>query len=248
MKLYTKLCLSIIPSRLKSHLINEGKMRQKEAVGSKFQFLQKSYSQEGEDMILSRYFRDRKDGFYVDVGAHHPKRFSNTYHFYLRGWKGINVDAMPGSMDEFIHERERDINLEVPISDREEELTYYMFNEPALNTFDETLAEQKNGYRDFKIVDTKKLTSRTLRSILDEYLPAKQFIDFFSVDVEGLDYEVLQSNDWEKYRPEIIVVEELYNLVEDVPNGRIYKFLKEKNYSFLAKTINSLFFVDNKKK
>ena len=56
------------------------------------------YSQEGEDMILGKIFSGQKHGFYVDVGAHHPLRFSNTYLFYLKGWRGINIDAMPGSM------------------------------------------------------------------------------------------------------------------------------------------------------
>src|SRR5690242_3324544 len=61
----------------------------------------KSYSQEGEDRILHSIFETVADGFYVDIGAHHPKRFSNTYLFYQRGWRGINVDAMPGSMVRF---------------------------------------------------------------------------------------------------------------------------------------------------
>ena len=60
-----------------------------------------SWSQEGEDRILYRIFEQQPVGFYVDVGAHHPKRFSNTYFFYRRGWRGINIDAMPGSMKNF---------------------------------------------------------------------------------------------------------------------------------------------------
>ena len=78
----------------------------------------KSYSQEGEDMILMRLFENQKMGFYVDVGAHHPKRFSNTYFFYKLGWKGINVDAMPGSMTAFNRIRARDINIEKPVSNK----------------------------------------------------------------------------------------------------------------------------------
>jgi hypothetical protein len=72
-----------------------------------------SWSQEGEDLILARIFGDKPDGFYVDVGAHHPKRFSNTYYFYRRGWRGINIDAMPGSMLAFNRLRPSDINIEL---------------------------------------------------------------------------------------------------------------------------------------
>ena len=52
-----------------------------------------SFSQEGEDLLIDRMFDGQSVGFYVDVGAHHPTRFSNTYLLYLRGWRGINIDA-----------------------------------------------------------------------------------------------------------------------------------------------------------
>ena len=75
-------------------------------------FATKSYSQEGEDLLLRRIFEHQKNGFYVDVGAHHPFRFSNTYLLYKCGWRGINIDAMPGSMRLFRRFRARDINIE----------------------------------------------------------------------------------------------------------------------------------------
>ena len=64
--------------------------------------IQYSFSQEGEDLVLARIFEGKKNGFYVDIGAHHPTRFSNTHYFYRRGWSGINIDAMPGSMKNLI--------------------------------------------------------------------------------------------------------------------------------------------------
>src|SRR5689334_15261611 len=86
-----------------------------------------SYSQEGEDMILARVFENQKSGFYVDVGAHHPWRFSNTYMFYRRGWRGLNIDAMPDSMSRFRKARPRDINVEIPVLREEAVLNYYQF-------------------------------------------------------------------------------------------------------------------------
>ena len=77
----------------------------------------KAYAQEGEDLILYRIFEQTPPGFYVDIGAHHPCCFSSTYLFYQRGWRGINIDAMPGSMDLFRRIRPRDINLESAISE-----------------------------------------------------------------------------------------------------------------------------------
>ena len=81
-----------------------------------------SYAQEGEDRILMRYFDGRKKGFYLDVGAHHPKLYSNTYLFYNQGWNGINIDAMPGSMEIFNKQRSRDINIEAAISKNTEKI------------------------------------------------------------------------------------------------------------------------------
>jgi hypothetical protein len=83
-----------------------------------------SYSQEGEDLILRKIFENQQQGFYIDVGAHHPKRFSTTYVFYKHGWRGINIDAMPDSLKVFNKFRKRDINLEKAFSDKKERLTY----------------------------------------------------------------------------------------------------------------------------
>jgi len=118
-------------------------------------FSLKSYSQEGEDMILRRLFEKQKTGFYVDVGAHHPKRFSNTFFFYKKGWRGINIDAMPNSMSLFNKIRSRDINLEIPISDKKQKLKYYMFNEAALNCFSKELAEKRIEKDDCTIISEK---------------------------------------------------------------------------------------------
>ena len=82
-------------------------------------YMNPSYSIEGEDRIVRALLWQKHDkGFYVDVGAHHPFRFSNTYLFYTQGWSGINIDATPGSMKAFNKYRPRDINLEVGIGGR----------------------------------------------------------------------------------------------------------------------------------
>ena len=204
----------------------------------------KSYSQEGEDMILKRLFGGQKFGFYVDVGAHHPKRFSNTYYFYKKGWSGINIDAMPGSMIAFDKFRPRDINIEKPISDKKQILTYYAINEPALNTFSKELAveyEKENYFIKF----TRDIETTTLEDILDRNLPRNQDIDFLSVDVEGLDLMVLRSNNFEKYKPKIVLIEILGNSFSEIENNKIADYLRQYGYSIFAKTVNTVFFVNN---
>jgi len=200
-----------------------------------------SFSQEGEDMILRRFFERQKNGFYVDVGAHHPQRFSNTYFFYLKGWSGINIDPIPDSMKLFNKLRSRDTNLEIGISESKKSLNYYIFNEQALNTFSKELADQRPA--PYEIVEEKQIETYPLAEILNQYLPSKQRIDFLSVDVEGLDVEVLKSNNWEKYRPHIILAEALrMGSLEEALNSEVSVFLQQQGYQLIAKARNTLFF------
>ena len=204
----------------------------------------KSYSQEGEDMILRRLFETKKNGFYVDVGAHHPKRFSNTYYFYKIGWKGINIDAMPKSMKLFNKIRPRDINLEEAVSDKIEELKYYVFNEPALNGFSKGITDKRNGKNGYYVVNTEILKTKTLSKILEQCMSNEQDIDFLSVDVEGFDYHVLAGNDWQRFHPKVILFEELNSVLLDKYISSSRKLLEANGYIPYAKTINTVFFID----
>ena len=202
-----------------------------------------SYSQEGEDMMLARFFSEQTTGFYVDVGAHHPQRFSNTYYFYLKGWRGINIDAMPGSMEIFNKLRPNDINLEFPIYDSNQTLTYYQFNEPALNGFCEKTTHERDGLKHYKIIAQKKLPTYTLAEILDKYLPVHQKIDFLNIDVEGLDYQVLKSNNWQKYRPKIVLIED-FNLssLKGIDESKLAVFMDKQDYQLYGKSVCTLIF------
>jgi len=167
------------------------------------------YGQFGEDVILqaileSRYLgadkartadysRDKSfpTGFYVDVGAFAPKQYSNTFWFYKRGWRGINIDATPGSMKIFEKVRRRDINIEALVSSRQDEVVFYTWGNPTVfNTLSEEHAkkwERLTGKEPNKII----LQTTSLAKILDTSLPKGQEIDFLSVDAESHDFEVL---------------------------------------------------------
>ena len=134
-------------------------------------------------MILRRLFETQSIGFYVDVGAHHPKRFSNTYSFYKKGWRGINIDAMPNSMKPFNKIRSRDINIEKAVSDKKQTLTYYAFNKAALNGFSKELSEERDGKNGGFIEFTKDIETATLSEILDHNLPEEGVIDFLTIGI-----------------------------------------------------------------
>jgi FkbM family methyltransferase len=200
------------------------------------------YAQDGEDLILDRLLDGQQMGFYVDVGAHHPLRFSNTYLFYRRGWRGINIDAEPGSMRAFRKRRDRDINVECGVAVRSGKLPYYRFNEPALNTFDEVEASLKNQ-PPYRLVERAEVAVRRLDDLLTEYLPHGQVIDFLTIDVEGKDLEVLESNDWDVFRPRFILAETLRMDMLNLANCPVVQFLTGKGYKTVAKAYNTTFFV-----
>jgi len=180
-------------------------------------------------------------GFYVDVGAHHPVRFSNTYLFYRRGWRGINIDAQPGSMRLFRKHRPRDINIECGVAARAGTLSYFRFNEPALNTFDESEAKLKD-VAPYRIIDRVEVGVRPLGDLLAEFLPAGQAIDFMTVDVEGLDAEVLGSNDWNRFRPRIVLAETLRTDILAIASCPTVRLLCEVGYKPVAKAYDTTFF------
>lgn len=201
----------------------------------------KSYSQDGEDMILKAIFEQKKGykGFFVDVGAHHPVRYSNTKYFYNRGWKGINIEPTPSAIAAFKTFRKRDINLNIGIGPEKTVLKFYCFNEPALNSFSKEVSERiDQNLTKYKIIKTLDIEVLSLSEVLDQYLPVDTKIDFLSIDVEGLDFQVLLSNNWDKYKPELILIEENID-VDKLSNSPIYNFLKDKQYRFLAKTLRT---------
>ncbi len=197
--------------------------------------LKGTHAQEGEDKVLETYFKNKEKGFYIDIGACHPVRFSNTYLFYKRGWNGINIDANPGSMKLFGKYRPRDINIEAPISNSHKKINYYIFDEPALNSFSSDLSKFRADKTKYKILKIVKLKFKKLSEILDEYLVEGTEIDFMSVDVEGYEYEVLSSNNWNKYKPTYLLVEILDTELEKISKNKVYLYLRSKNYRMIKK-------------
>ena len=154
---------------------------------------------------------------------------------------------MPGSMEAFKKERPEDINLELGISKHEGALVYHMFNEPALNTFSEVEAKKKDGLGVYKIIEKRTIATYPLKVVLDKYLQ-QETIDFMTIDVEGLDLEVVESNDWELYRPMLVLVEDLKKqpLMELPAYSDLYNIMVSHEYVLVAKTFNTLFFKDKR--
>lgn len=203
-----------------------------------------SFSQEGEDMVLSRIFSDKNKGFYVDVGAHHPMRFSNTYNFYKQGWQGVNIEPNPDSFNLFRKYRPKDINVNCGVALEKGCLNYYMFDEPALNTFDSEVLKSRIEDTPYKHIKTVNIDVAPLAEVLRQYAPKNRKIDFLTVDVEGFDLEVLKSNDWITYRPSWVLAEQLNIESIESLDFELHKYMKSVGYVLFAKTFNTLFYKD----
>jgi FkbM family methyltransferase len=189
-----------------------------------------SHSQFGEDMLVRALLGDRSRGFYVDLGAHHPVYYSNTYHFYCRGWRGLNVDALPGSMQRFERLRPRDINLERCLGTTAgERVPFFMFEQPALNTCDEASAERARA-SGARLLGTHTLVTVTLQQCLDAHVPRTQPIDFLSIDIEGLDEQILLEQDWRHFAPRVLVFERHASAWSEIPDLPLCRLLAPLGY------------------
>lgn len=162
-----------------------------------------SYAQNFEDVILQRVFRDRKEGFYIDVGAMDPVVESVTKFFYDQGWSGINIEPNEWFYNKLVQERPRDINLNLALGEREEERELYLFERIGNSTFHESSRDRyvERGY-EAKPIAVKVMT---LTAVCQEY--ATRPIDFLKIDCEGWEKFVLTGADWDRFRPIVLIVE-----------------------------------------
>lgn len=198
----------------------------------------KSFSQEGEDLILNELFKNSSKGIYIDIGAFDPWRFSNTALFYSKGWCGLNVDARPGFKALFDKKRPKDLNVECAVGSFVKSVKLFLFNEPALNTTCEKRARFLQQTTSYKLTNIINTSSRTLFDLFEEF--GRSQIDFLSVDVEGAELEVLRSGNWEKHRPSYVVLEILDTPLQNLGKNLCIKFMKKNGYEIVTKGLRSV--------
>lgn len=195
----------------------------------------KNFSQGGEEIFLKTYFKDKLNGFYIDVGCHDPYRYSNTAFLYKLGWTGINIDANEKSIERFKKYRDRDKNIRALVFDEKNSLKYYYFNDHALNGVLENDRVGELLELEYKIIKIENLQTITLDKILENNRPPG-IIDLLNIDVEGKELNVLNSIDLNKYFVKIIMVEQNNNL------NQIENYLLKFNYRLKTKVDRNLVF------
>ena len=149
------------------------------------------YSQWGEDKFIFEFFKDKKQGFYFDIGSYHPVKYSNTCLLYKQGWHGVNVDANPTSIDLFNIARPKDINICAALSDKNHYADYFVDHALApVNTIDETTYKKLKSVF-FKNMRVSKIKTLTIDDLKQNSLLLEK-TDFLNIDIEGLDFKVLK--------------------------------------------------------
>ena len=189
------------------------------------------YSRWGEDSFLINYFKDTSSGRYIDIGAFHPFRGSNTHLLYKKGWTGINIDLSKTSIDLFKLARPNDINLNLAISDANKKIKVYQTKDLGkMNTIDSKFASffLKNYH-------VRESCSYNLNDILYKYNTSKNNrFELIDIDVEGSEYQILENLNFNKYSFKLILVETHIGYLHfKQQSDKIHTLLKSKNYNYL---------------
>ena len=208
-----------------------------------FKFLFNS-SQFGEEKKISKLFEKNFVGNYVDLGCFHPTRSNNTFQFFKKGWKGLNIDLNPLTIDLFNYARPQDINVCAAVSNKNvNKKLYFLGDLDSKNTLD---LNHKNWLSKHFRIDTKDFRIKNVRTTtLSQILKKNKFfnIDFLNIDIEGHELEVLKSFDFKKFKIKIICIELLnFNKISNNKKKQIESILKKNKFKLVDKSkINFIF-------
>ncbi len=212
-----------------------------------------SFAQAGEDKVVEFLFLSMgKQGIsYLEIGTNHPVHFNNTYLFYHKGSRGVCVEPNPTLIPAIKKFRPEDVCLNVGVTgEKSEGLTFYIFDDAdeakGLSTFSKREVDHIESTTSIRVATTQKIAVITINEILNNHFSSKA-PDFISIDVEGLDLEILQSIDFNTCRPIAICVETVNFTMnhKKLKQTDIIDFMRSNNYFVYADTgINSIF-VDN---
>lgn len=165
-----------------------------------------SYSQYGEDKFISDFFSDKKQGRYLDIGASHPFRISNTYLLYKLGWSGITVEPIPNLVNLHKKWRPRDEIIPEAIGLTGGSMNFFEMVPSVLSTMDEKTANKYINEKSATLFKKYEVHVRSISDLID-YAFYEAHVDFLSIDIEGLDAAILESIDFSIYRPELVCIE-----------------------------------------
>jgi FkbM family methyltransferase len=212
----------------------------------KREFQKISYSQCGEDLIIDFIFYQLQieKPTYLDIGAHHPYYLSNTAYFYNKGCMGVSVEPDPQLFEVIKKERPNENCLNIGVGKSSGgTASFYIMSASTLNTFSKAEADRYASYGDKSIKEVIQLPLLSVNDIIVQHFN-NNAPNFVSLDVEGMDLEIIQSFDFLKYKPNVFCIETL-TYTEDKTEQKltdIINYVESKGYFLYADTfINSIF-------
>lgn len=200
-----------------------------------------SYGATGEDVLINKIFKNKTDGYFVDVGALHPINGSLTYNLSKKGWRGLNIDLLEENLILFNLFRKKDTNINLAISKNKGIINAYIFERGSgINTTNKKWADKwkKKIGKNYSIFKIKK---NSLNNVLTSHKINKDF-ELLNIDVEGHEINVLKGINFKNIRPKIITIEIHVEKTEEIFKTEIYKLLKKNNYELIAQYYQTSFF------
>ncbi len=214
------------PFRVKANDLLTRRRHERQIAGIKPRF---SYGQFGEDAILQAFLPE-ETGFYVDIGSGHPVQGSNTYALYQLGWTGILIDPVLSniSLSRQIRPNDQAIHAAVGVAE-EDRIDFIEFETYQYSTTSEERASEMLdlGHR---IQGRYSVSIKRLDEIIGNTHVKSPSV--LSIDVEGQEMSVLESNNWKSFNPDFILIEDL--IPPWTGKTSVSDFLENKHYKLAA--------------
>lgn len=204
-----------------------------------------SFSQSGEDMIVDFIFKAKGIELpsYIDIGANDPMHLSNTAYFYEKGCTGINIEPNPILYKRIKNKRKKDINLNIGLGEKSGFLDFYVMDSDTMSSFSKENVEELCKKYSFSVKEIVPVEVKTINEVCDVYWGGR-YPDYISLDVEGMDWQILNSMNFQRAGAYVICVETV-EYTDGLDGGKdkdIIEFMTDNGYIVYADThINTIF-------
>jgi len=206
-----------------------------------------SFSQAGEDQVIQFLLAQLRitSPTYLDIGTNHPFIGNNSFYFYIRGAKGVCIEPDPSFYPLIKKYRSRDVVIQAGVNvGPAKEAELYIFPHPysGWNTFLKEEAQKRENETGVPVMKVETIPLIHINDVMGQYFQPHP--NFLSIDVEGLDLDILKSIDFTLYKPEVICAESItFSMTnEEIKINTLADFLTTKGYFLFADThINSIF-------
>jgi FkbM family methyltransferase len=205
----------------------------------------RSFSQAGEDRIANFVLGLMHIDYpvYLDLGAHHPTHMSNTFLFYVRGSRGLCVEADPELHKRIARRRPRDTCVNAAVAPEDGRVSFHVMDGRALSTVSAESVESYQGMGR-SVARTIEVDALSPRTILQRHFQGTPHL--VSLDVEGLDMDILRAWDLESQRPEVLIAEtaDYGEKGDETKRGDIAELMESIGYFPYGDTFVNTVFVD----